>query len=88
MRGCGWLKQNILMNTLFRILNNQLELNDAIDSYGYWSSLSKEILEDEKGKYQIKNITEERPCSCHPETCCHFDEKITVSKKEKVYLKT
>ena len=75
------------METIFRILENRFELNDSCDSYGYWSSINKEILEDEKGKYQIKNITEERPCGCHPETCCHFDEKVTRTREEKVYLK-
>lgn len=75
------------MNTIFRILNSQLELNDCLDSYGYWSNTNKEVLEDEKGKYQVKNITEEIPCSCHPETCSHFDGKVTRSSTEKVYLK-
>lgn len=76
------------MNSILRILNNQFELNDSIDSYGYWSHTKKEILEDEKGKYQIKKITKEIPCSCHPETCCHFDGKVTRTSEEKVYLKT
>lgn len=76
------------MNVIFRILENQLELNDCLDSYGYWSNINKEIFEDEKGKYQVKYITEEKPCSCHPETCCHFDGSITVTSQEKVYLKT
>lgn len=76
------------MNQLNRILNNQFELHDSLDSYGCWSSVSKEILEDDKGKYQVKKITEEIPCSCHPETCCHFDGKVLRSNKVKVYLKT
>lgn len=75
------------MNTIFRILNNQLELNDCLDSYDYHSFTKPEILEDEKGKYQIKQIDEERPCSCHPETCCHFDGKVWRTTTEKVYLK-
>jgi len=75
------------MNTLKRILENQLELNDSLDSYDYWISLDKEILEDEKGKYQIKKITYEAPCSCHPETCCHFDGKVLKFDEEKIYLK-
>ena len=74
------------MNTIFRILNNQLELNDCLDSYGYWSNTEEEVLEDEKGKYQIRKITYEHPCSCHPETCCHFDGKTIREREEKVYL--
>ena len=58
-----------------------------IDSYDYYSFLKPDILQDEKGKYQIKEIHEERPCSCHPETCCHFDEKVWRVTEEKVYLK-
>ena len=75
------------MNTIFRILEKQLELNDSIDSYGYWSNINQEIFEDEKGKYQVKYITKEKLCSCHPETCCHFDGVIVVNSQEKVYLK-
>ena len=75
------------MNILFRILENQLELNDSLDSYEEWSSLGKEILEDENGKYQIKSTTYEHPCSCHPETCCHFDGTVLRFREEKVYIK-
>lgn len=81
------IKTERLMNTIFRILNNQLELNDFIDNYDYYSSIKPEILKDEKGKYQIKQIDEKRPCSCHPETCCHFDGKVWRTSTEKVYLK-
>lgn len=75
------------MNTIFRIIENQLELNDRIHDYDSYSFTGSEILEDEKGKYKIKTIDEEKPCSCHPETCCHFDGKIWRSREEKVYLK-
>lgn len=75
------------MNIIFRILQNQLELNDCIDSYGYWSNINKEIFEDEKGKYQVKYIRKEKPCNCHPGTCCHFEGVIVVNSQKKVYLK-
>jgi len=75
------------MNSVFRILENQFELNDAIDSCYYKSSTSRKIYEDENGKYKIKNITKEVYCGCHPETCCHFGGKRTVFETEKIYLK-
>ena len=60
---------------------------DSLSSYGYSSTTEEKVYEDEKGKYQIKHVTKEVPCSCHPETCCHFDGKVTHSYDEKVYVK-
>ena len=59
---------------------------DALSSYGYWSRTDDKVLKDEKGEYQIKMITKEIPCDCHPETCCHFDGKKTISYEEKIYI--
>lgn len=75
------------MNTILKILNKQLELNDCIDSYSYSSKIKDEIYEDEKGRYKIKEIIEEVPCKCHPETCTHFRGKEIKIYKEKKYLK-
>lgn len=75
------------MNLINRILNNQLELNDMEDSGYYDVFIAKEIHEDEKGKYQIKHTEREVSCSCHPETCCHFNRTIIKYEEKKVYLK-
>lgn len=78
-----WKKMNIIN----RILNNQLELNDAEDDYGYYDVVILEkIYEDEKGKYKLKEVTYEDYCSCHPETCSHFGGKILKTKQEKIYI--
>ena len=42
--------------------------------------------EDEKGVFEKYRRTYERPCGCHPETCCHFDEKVWDSEEYKVYV--
>jgi hypothetical protein len=75
-----------MLNTISRILNNQFELNDRIDSGYYSSYLGKDILEDEKGKYQIKYISREVSCNCHPETCCHFDGTVITEEQQRIYL--
>ena len=41
--------------------------------------------QDEKGEYKLMKLIREIPCSCHPETCCHFDGKIKTSSKYKQY---
>jgi hypothetical protein len=30
---------------------------------------------DDKGEDKLMRLDQEVPCNCHPETCCHFDEK-------------
>jgi hypothetical protein len=74
------------MNTLSRILDNQFELHDSLDSYHSWSSIEEEIYEDKKGKYRIHKILSEYPCNCHPETCCHENGKVLREREEKIYL--
>lgn len=74
------------MNTLFRIINNQLEIHDSLDSYRSWGNIEEEIYEDEGGKYQIFKVFYEHPCNCHPETCCHEDGKVLREREEKIYL--
>lgn len=76
-----------MINLINKIINNQLELNDKIDSYGYHSYMGSEVFEDENGKYRIKTIEEERPCKCHPETCTHFEQRFWRIEEEKIYLK-
>jgi len=75
------------MESVFRIIRNQFELNDSLDSYEYHSYIGKTTYTDKYGTYKIKKIIQEKPCSCHPETCSHFDGKISVSSSEKIYLK-
>jgi hypothetical protein len=41
--------------------------------------------ENKKGKYIEYERRYEVPCSCHPETCCHFDEKVWTSEKFREY---
>lgn len=59
-----------------------------LESYGSWVVPSKEIFEDEKGKYKWVTKYKEVPCNCHPETCCHEldDGKVLTTTKEKEYL--
>ena len=40
------------MNNIFKILQNQFELNDSINSYDYVSYIKPEIKKDEKGLYK------------------------------------
>jgi hypothetical protein len=49
---------------------------DSLSSYSYHS------WEEKKDGKVIKHITEEIPCSCHPETCCHFDGKKIIRYTE------
>lgn len=74
------------MLQLQRLLNNELELHDCVGSYGFSSMMEDAIKEDEKGKYRTKHIFQEAPCGCHPETCCHFDGRITRHSTQKIYL--
>jgi hypothetical protein len=56
----------------------------AFDSYdSYTAKLGEGV--DEKGKFTKYTHNYEHPCSCHPETCCHFDEKVWRSKEYKAY---
>jgi hypothetical protein len=41
--------------------------------------------EDEKGKFTKYRLNYEVPCSCHPETCCHFDQTVWRSREFKQY---
>ena len=75
---------------LHRILNNQLELNDAFDRGGnryYSKHVEPQILEDENGKYKIEEEDREVPCGCHPETCCHGDGYKIRTRRTKKYLR-
>jgi hypothetical protein len=56
----------------------------AIDSYDSYTTKLEEGV-DEKGKFTKYRHNYEHPCSCHPETCCHFDEKVWRSEEYKVY---
>ena len=58
----------------------------ALDSYYYKEFETNKVGEDEKGEYKIVNVCEELPCDCHPETCCHFDEKETHRYEKKIYI--
>lgn len=49
----------------------------------YTTKLEKGL--DEKGNFQKYRYNYEQPCDCHPETCCHFDEKVWVTKEYKLY---
>ena len=76
---------------LKRILNNQLFLFDYIDAEFSWGEspstyLEKEILEDDKGKYQWEVYEWYGSCDCHPETCCHFDGRKWKETRTKKYL--
>jgi hypothetical protein len=42
------------MNSIFRILNNQFELNDSMRNYTEHSYIKPETKQDEKGKYKEK----------------------------------
>ena len=57
---------------------------DCLDSY---ESTLIEIGKgkDEKGEYRLMKWIREIPCSCHPETCCHFEGKIITSSNYKQY---
>lgn len=50
------------------------------------SYIGTEVFEDNKGKYQNKVTVTQEHCSCHPETCCHFDGMRDINKTEKIYL--
>lgn len=77
------------MNQLNRILSNQFHLFDEMpDNHNLSISYSKDTFTDENGVYQIKYINDKIACSCHPETCNHFDGSKIISYQEKVYLKT
>lgn len=59
---------------------------DSSHSYSYRSRINENIKEDEKGKYKENRIMREVPCSCHPETCNHFDGKKLIWYTEKIYI--
>lgn len=71
---------------IFKILDSQYLLRDSLNSYDYSFWVGDKVHEDEEGKYKIKYVSKEVPCNCHPETCCHFDGKVTRKYEEKVYL--
>jgi hypothetical protein len=75
-----------MLSNLFRILDNQLEKFDSLQSYGYSSNVGDEIFEDENGRYKKEHIRRQVPCGCHPETCSHFTEKVWESEVRKIYL--
>lgn len=57
---------------------------DSLDSYECTLiEISKG--KDEKGEFKLMKLEREVPCSCHPETCCHFDEKVVVISRFKKY---
>ncbi len=57
---------------------------DSLDSYkDTLIEISRGI--DEKGEFKLMKWEREVPCSCHPETCCHFDEKVTKINRFKQY---
>lgn len=58
---------------------------DCLDSYGYTTKIGNETLEDDKGKFKLKEVLKEVPCNCHPETCNHLEGKKTLSYTEKIY---
>lgn len=46
-----------MMQTVFRILEGQLELNDSMGSYDEFSYVKRDIQEDEKGKFRVEVST-------------------------------
>lgn len=63
-------------------------LFDTLDSdHHYYRVISKKNKKDEKGEYIERRIEKDDYCSCHPETCCHFDGMRRVIVIEKDYLK-
>lgn len=56
----------------------------AMNSYDSYTTKLEDGI-DENGKFTKYEYNYEHPCSCHPETCSHFDEKIWKSKVYKLY---
>ena len=48
---------------------------------------TSEVGKDEKGQFKVKIIKGVKPCSCHAETCNHFDGKKYFEQQIKVYNK-
>lgn len=69
------------MNSLKRILENQFELNDSLDSYDDVSYIRPEIKKDNKGKYQ-----EKVSYSSYKGTSEYPDNGIAGYREEKVYI--
>lgn len=40
---------------------------------------------DKNGSYVEYTNNYQAPCSCHPETCCHFDSRIWKSETYRKY---
>jgi len=56
-----------------------------MDSYRQEKPKEIEKGQDEKGEYTLYERRYEAPCRCHPETCCHFDEKEWRTEMYKIY---
>lgn len=55
---------------------------DSMDSYGSGRNSNGKVFSKD-GKLYIKvNYWHEEPCKCHPETCCHFNGRVTVSDEK------
>lgn len=58
-----------------------------MDRYSYNEYKTGRTGTDEIGKYEIIQVVREQPCGCHPETCTHFSESVTVKYDKKIYIK-
>lgn len=81
------------MISIFRILNNQFELNNRMRDTGpsFYNRQEKTYKGiatiDEDGTLMIEHFWSAKvSCSCHPETCSHFGGTRTVSKGERLVV--
>ena len=57
----------------------------SLDSYDFINiNLGKGV--DENGEFTKYKCVYEKSCSCHPETCCHFNGTVEAVEYYKKYL--